>query len=111
MKLKIYLGKEKASTQRGQARALRGFRAGARNALVCTCVAEEGLDVGRVDLILCFDVSTRSPVRLVQRYVLRLQCHKFTKCSNIPFPTFILCVREVERRTSSCYHTKEIKFF
>ncbi|XP_046962883.1 Fanconi anemia group M protein isoform X2 [Vanessa cardui] len=56
-----------AVSQKQQLRVMRGFRAGACNALVCTCVAEEGLDVGSVDLILCFDVSTRSPVRLVQR--------------------------------------------
>ncbi|XP_047528487.1 Fanconi anemia group M protein isoform X1 [Vanessa atalanta] len=56
-----------AVSQKQQLRVMRGFRSGACNALVCTCVAEEGLDVGSVDLILCFDVSTRSPVRLVQR--------------------------------------------
>lgn len=28
---------------------------------------EEGLDVGEVDLIICFDVSQHSPIRLVQR--------------------------------------------
>ncbi|XP_038223071.1 Fanconi anemia group M protein homolog [Zerene cesonia] len=55
------------SSQKQQLRVMRAFRSGGCNALVCTCVAEEGLDVGGVDLILCFDVSTRSPVRLVQR--------------------------------------------
>ncbi|XP_026755361.2 uncharacterized protein LOC113515378 isoform X2 [Galleria mellonella] len=53
--------------QRQQLRVLRAFVSGACNALVATCVAEEGLDVGAVDLILCFDISSRSPVRLVQR--------------------------------------------
>ena len=28
---------------------------------------EEGLDVGEVDLIVCFDISTSTPTRLVQR--------------------------------------------
>ncbi|XP_059056753.1 Fanconi anemia group M protein [Achroia grisella] len=54
-------------SQRQQLRVMRAFVAGACNALVATCVAEEGLDVGSVDLILCFDISSRSPVRLVQR--------------------------------------------
>ncbi|XP_060801684.1 Fanconi anemia group M protein [Amyelois transitella] len=54
-------------SQKQQLRVMRSFRAGACNALVATCVAEEGLDVGAVDLILCFDVASRSPVRLVQR--------------------------------------------
>lgn len=30
-------------------------------------IGEEGLDVGEVDLIICFDVSQHSPIRLVQR--------------------------------------------
>lgn len=30
-------------------------------------LGEEGLDVGEVDLIICFDVSQHSPIRLVQR--------------------------------------------
>ncbi|XP_028172868.1 uncharacterized protein LOC114361855 [Ostrinia furnacalis] len=54
-------------SQKQQLRVMRAFREGACNALVATCVAEEGLDVGSVDLILCFDISSRSPVRLVQR--------------------------------------------
>ncbi|XP_050669308.1 Fanconi anemia group M protein isoform X2 [Leptidea sinapis] len=54
-------------SQKQQLRVMRNFRAGACNALVCTCVAEEGLDIGSVELIVCFDISTSSPVRLVQR--------------------------------------------
>ena len=34
--------------------------------MVATCVGEEGLDIGEVDLIVCYDVS-KSPIRLVQR--------------------------------------------
>ncbi|XP_073942786.1 FA complementation group M [Choristoneura fumiferana] len=54
-------------SQKQQLRVMRQFREGGCNALVATCVAEEGLDVGSVDLILCFDISTSSPIRLVQR--------------------------------------------
>lgn len=43
------------------------FRAGICNVLVSTCIAEEGIDVGEVDLIICFDTSTKNPRRLVQR--------------------------------------------
>jgi ERCC4-related helicase len=64
-----------AVSQKQQLRVMRAFRAGGANALVATCVAEEGLDVGQVDLILCFDVSSRSPVRLVQRYHLPIYSH------------------------------------
>ena len=42
------------------------FREGGYNTLISTCVGEEGLDIGEVDLIVCFDAH-KSPVRLVQR--------------------------------------------
>ena len=38
------------------------FRNGDYNTLVATCVGEEGLDIGDVDLIVCFDAHN-SPVR------------------------------------------------
>ena len=40
------------------------FRDGGYNTLVATCVGEEGLDIGDVDLIICFDAHN-SPVRSV----------------------------------------------
>ena len=40
------------------------FREGGYNTLVATCVGEEGLDIGDVDLIICFDAHN-SPVRYV----------------------------------------------
>lgn len=43
------------------------FKSGACNTLVSTCIGEEGLDVGEVDLIVCFDISSKSPIRMVQR--------------------------------------------
>ena len=42
------------------------FREGGYNTLVSTCVGEEGLDIGDVDLIVCYDAH-KSPIRLVQR--------------------------------------------
>lgn len=42
------------------------FRHGGFNTLVSTCVGEEGLDIGEVDLIICFDAQ-KNPTRLVQR--------------------------------------------
>ena len=45
---------------------MRLFREGGYNTLVSTCVGEEGLDIGDVDLIICFDAH-KSPIRLVQR--------------------------------------------
>ncbi|XP_048339158.1 Fanconi anemia group M protein-like, partial [Sphaerodactylus townsendi] len=56
----------KGFTQKEQLEVVKLFRAGGYNTLVSTCVGEEGLDIGEVDLIICFDAQ-KSPVRLVQR--------------------------------------------
>jgi len=53
--------------QAEQQRVLAAFRAGAINVLIATSVAEEGLDIGQVDLIVCLD-AVASPIRLVQRF-------------------------------------------
>ena len=45
---------------------MKQFREGGYNTLVSTCVGEEGLDIGDVDLIVCFD-AIKSSTRLVQR--------------------------------------------
>ncbi|KAL7538664.1 hypothetical protein ACHAXR_010982 [Thalassiosira sp. AJA248-18] len=52
--------------QAQQQRVLAQFSEGVYNVLVCTCVGEEGLDIGEVDLIVNFDVM-KSPIRSIQR--------------------------------------------
>ncbi|XP_072284154.1 Fanconi anemia group M protein isoform X2 [Pyxicephalus adspersus] len=56
----------KGYTQKEQLEVVKQFREGGYNTLVSTCVGEEGLDIGEVDLIICFDAQ-KSPIRLVQR--------------------------------------------
>ncbi|KAK3091417.1 hypothetical protein FSP39_019739 [Pinctada imbricata] len=56
----------KGFTQKEQLKVMKEFREGGYNTLVSTCVGEEGLDIGEVDLIICFDAH-KSPIRLVQR--------------------------------------------
>uniref|UniRef100_A0A668A683 ATP-dependent RNA helicase FANCM n=1 Tax=Myripristis murdjan TaxID=586833 RepID=A0A668A683_9TELE len=56
----------KGFTQKEQLEVMHRFRQGGFNTLVSTCVGEEGLDIGEVDLIVCFDAQ-KSPIRLVQR--------------------------------------------
>ncbi|XP_045655282.1 Fanconi anemia group M protein [Ursus americanus] len=56
----------KGFTQKEQLEVVKQFRSGGYNTLVSTCVGEEGLDIGEVDLIICFDAQ-KSPIRLVQR--------------------------------------------
>ena len=53
-------------TQKEQLKVMKRFREGGYNTLISTCVGEEGLDIGDVDLIVCFDAH-KSPIRLVQR--------------------------------------------
>ncbi len=53
-------------TQQEQEEIVSRFRTGLVNCLIATCIAEEGLDVGGVDLIVCYD-GVSSPLRLVQR--------------------------------------------
>uniref|UniRef100_A0A915JRB4 Helicase C-terminal domain-containing protein n=1 Tax=Romanomermis culicivorax TaxID=13658 RepID=A0A915JRB4_ROMCU len=56
----------KGLTQKEQLRVMKEFKAGNYNTIVATCVAEEGLDIAEVDLIICYD-APKSPIRLVQR--------------------------------------------
>ena len=52
--------------QKEQQEVVADFCEGRFNTLVATCIAEEGLDIGQVDLIVSFDAST-SPIRNIQR--------------------------------------------
>ena len=56
----------KGMSQKQQKEVLKNFREGRFNVLVATCVAEEGLDIPEVSLIVCFDTSA-SPGRNTQR--------------------------------------------
>lgn len=63
---RIFVG-QGSVTQRQQLATMADFRSGRVNVLIATCVAEEGIDVGEIDLIVCFDISNRNPTRFVQR--------------------------------------------
>lgn len=52
--------------QKMQKELIKKFKAGEYNVLVATSIGEEGLDIGEVDLIVCYD-STSSPIKNVQR--------------------------------------------
>lgn len=71
IKAAIFVGQadSKRSTgmkQKQQIEAIEKFKAGAFNVLVATSIGEEGLDIGQVDLIICYDASS-SPIRMLQR--------------------------------------------
>lgn len=52
--------------QKKQNQVVQEFKSGKYNTLVATCIGEEGLDIGDVDLIVCYDASS-SPIRMLQR--------------------------------------------
>ena len=52
--------------QKKQLDIIQKFKNGIYNTLVATSIGEEGLDIGQVDLIVCYDASA-SPIRMLQR--------------------------------------------
>ena len=52
--------------QKKQLDIIQKFQTGIYNTLVATSIGEEGLDIGEVDLIVCYDASA-SPIRMLQR--------------------------------------------
>ncbi|KAK3330231.1 hypothetical protein B0H66DRAFT_51600 [Apodospora peruviana] len=52
--------------QKQQIETIEKFKNGKFNVLVATSIGEEGLDIGQVDLIVCYDASA-SPIRMLQR--------------------------------------------
>ena len=53
----------KGFSQKEQLEVIQKFQKGNFNVLVATCIGEEGLDIGEIDLILCFDTQS-SPIRM-----------------------------------------------
>lgn len=52
--------------QKSQLDVIKKFKDGTFNTIVATSIGEEGLDIGEVDLIVCYDCS-KSPIRMLQR--------------------------------------------
>ena len=52
--------------QKKQLEVIGKFKQGIYNTLVATSIGEEGLDIGEIDLIVCYD-SSASPIRMLQR--------------------------------------------
>jgi ERCC4-related helicase len=46
------------------AQIIENFKNGRFNVLVCTSIGEEGLDIGEVDFIVCYD-SKKTPISMV----------------------------------------------
>ncbi|KAJ6519582.1 hypothetical protein C8R45DRAFT_951979 [Mycena sanguinolenta] len=57
---------KKGMAQKEQLDIIKRFKAGEFNVLVATSIGEEGLDIGEVDLIVCYDAQ-KTPIRMLQR--------------------------------------------
>ncbi|XWW92270.1 hypothetical protein V2A60_000193 [Cordyceps javanica] len=71
VKASIFVGQADGKRGEGmkqaqQIQTIEKFRNGQFNVLVATSIGEEGLDIGQVDLIVCYDASA-SPIRMLQR--------------------------------------------
>lgn len=71
IKASIFVGQADSKRAEGMKQAqqiatIERFRKGEFNVLVATSIGEEGLDIGQVDLIVCYD-SSSSPIRMLQR--------------------------------------------
>lgn len=51
-------------SQKEQQQVIADFKSGKFNTLIATSIGEEGLDIGEVDVIVCYDASA-SPIRMV----------------------------------------------
>ena len=68
---RVFVGQSTAKNSEGmnqkeQLEVIEKFKAGTYNTLIATSIGEEGLDIGEVDLIVCYD-SKASPIRMLQR--------------------------------------------
>ncbi|KAK7694443.1 hypothetical protein QCA50_001629 [Cerrena zonata] len=57
---------QKGYAQKEQLEVLKKFKSGEYNVLVSTSIGEEGLDIGEVDMIVCYDAQ-KTPIRMLQR--------------------------------------------
>lgn len=67
----VFVGQANSKNSEGMDQAtqlavIKKFQDGIYNTLVATSIGEEGLDIGQVDLIVCYDASA-SPIRMLQR--------------------------------------------
>uniref|UniRef100_L2GA34 ATP-dependent DNA helicase n=1 Tax=Colletotrichum fructicola (strain Nara gc5) TaxID=1213859 RepID=L2GA34_COLFN len=71
IKATVFVGQADSKRSAGMKQAeqietIEKFKDGKYNVLVATSIGEEGLDIGQVDLIVCYDASS-SPIRMLQR--------------------------------------------
>ena len=93
----------KGMKQEEQEEVIHNFRQGGYNVLVATCIGEEGLDIGEVDLIINFDY-VNSPGRMIQRTG-RTGRKREGKVINLVFEG-----AEIERKKKAKNNAKQVSF-
>ena len=68
LELSAFTGQDKEFSKKHQMHTIDAFRNGDKRVLVSTSVGEEGLDIGEVDIIICYDVASTNPIRTIQRF-------------------------------------------
>ncbi|ORY88188.1 hypothetical protein BCR35DRAFT_21752 [Leucosporidium creatinivorum] len=53
-------------SQKDQIETIKKFKKGTFNVMVASSIGEEGLDIGEIDLIVCYEAN-KSPIRMLQR--------------------------------------------
>ncbi|RDL36629.1 p-loop containing nucleoside triphosphate hydrolase protein [Venustampulla echinocandica] len=71
LRASVFVGQADSKRSEGmnqakQLETIENFKSGKLNVIVATSIGEEGLDIGQVDLIVCYDASS-SPIRMLQR--------------------------------------------
>jgi len=60
---------------------IKKFKEGMYNVLVATSIGEEGLDIGEVDMVICYDAQ-KTPIRMV----ITSTSNKRTLCDRLAAP-------------------------
>ncbi|KAH9487144.1 ATP-dependent DNA helicase mph1 [Psilocybe cubensis] len=58
---------KKGLQQKEQLEVIKKFKQGVYNVLVATSIGEEGLDIGEIDVTVCYDTD-KTPTRMIQRF-------------------------------------------
>lgn len=64
---RMLIGQGGTVSQKDQIAVMKDFCSNKVNVLITTSVCEEGIDVGDVDLVICFDMNSKNTTRFVQR--------------------------------------------
>lgn len=105
-----FIGKSSKYRQKDQLRTLQDFKDGIYNVLICTSVAEEGLDIAEVDMVIFYDLH-KSLIRLIQRMGRTSRNREgkvvFLLCGKRENSTYNQCMSKIKSAYSSLEKNKK----